>query len=89
VVLLVVASTSLQSQVEMLVALKSQQSEGKLVVVVVQPSISSDVDVVSGTALVVEVVSCAPMEQCHSPIGYSRRERVAAGVDTFPVFCYW
>ena len=89
VVLLVAALTSLQSHVEMVVALKSQQSEGELVVVVVRPSISGDVDFVSRTALVVEVVGCAPMEQCHSPTGYSRRGSVAAGVDAFPVFCYW
>ena len=53
-------------------------------------AVSSDVDVVSGTALVieVEVVGCAPVQQCHSPTGYSRRGSVA-GVDAFRVFCYW
>ena len=52
-------------------------------------AVSSEVDVVViGTALVVEVevVGCAPMDQCHGPTGYSRRGSVA-GVDAFRVFC--
>ena len=49
----------------------------------------SDVDVVvSGTAIVVEVVGCAPIYQCHGSTGYSRRGSVAR-VDAFRAFCCW
>ena len=51
---------------------------------------TSFVDVVTGTAIVVEVaaVGGVPMQQRHGLTGYSRREG-AAGVDAFRVFYCW
>ena len=53
-------------------------------------AISSDVEVVSSAAIIIEVASVggASVQQSHGSSGYSRQGSVA-GVDTFGVFCCW